>query len=71
MSDKDNENLAATTAENVDAKETVSEEPSTEDTSVEASDPLRFRLKSQQLKRLLLRKTKRQKLLQRRHLPLM
>jgi len=37
MADKDNENLDATTAENVDAKETVSEEPSTEDTSVEAS----------------------------------
>ena len=36
MADKDNENLDATTAENVDAKETVSEEPSTEDTSVEA-----------------------------------
>ena len=38
MADKDNENLDATTAENVDAKETVSEEPSTEDTSVEASE---------------------------------
>ena len=37
MADKENENLDATTAENVDAKETVSEEPSTEDTSVEAS----------------------------------
>ena len=30
MADKDNENLDATTAENVDAKETVSEEPSTD-----------------------------------------
>ena len=38
MADKDNENLDATTAENVDAKETASEEPSTEDTSVEASE---------------------------------
>ena len=38
MADKDNENLDATTAENVDAKETVSEESSTEDTSVEASE---------------------------------
>ena len=38
MADKDNENIDATTAENVDAKETVSEEPSTEDTSVEASE---------------------------------
>ena len=38
MADKDNENLDATTAENVDAKETVSEEPSTEDTSVEVSE---------------------------------
>ncbi len=38
MADKENENLDATTAENVDAKETVSEEPSTEDTSVEASE---------------------------------
>jgi len=38
MADKDNENLDATTAENVDAKETVSEEPSTEDTSAEASE---------------------------------
>ena len=38
MADKENENLDATTAENVDAKETVSEEPSTEDTSVEVSE---------------------------------
>ena len=38
MADKDNENIDSTTAENVDAKETVSEEPSTEDTSVEASE---------------------------------
>ena len=38
MADKENENLDATTAENVDAKETVSEEPSTEDASVEASE---------------------------------
>ena len=38
MADKDNENLDATTAENVDAKETVSEEPSIEDTSAEASE---------------------------------
>tara|TARA_B100000965_G_scaffold249422_1_gene209518 strand:+ start:441 stop:1064 length:624 start_codon:yes stop_codon:yes gene_type:complete len=38
MADKDNENLDATSAENVDAKETVSEEPSTEDTSAEASE---------------------------------
>ena len=38
MADKDNENLDATTAENVDAKETVSEEPSAEDTSVEESE---------------------------------
>ena len=38
MADKENENIDATTAENVDAKETVSEEPSTEDTSVEASE---------------------------------
>lgn len=38
MADKDNENLDATTAENVDAKETVSEESSTEDTSVEVSE---------------------------------
>jgi len=38
MADKENENLDATTAENVDAKETVSEEPSTEDTSAEASE---------------------------------
>jgi len=38
MADKDNENLDATTAENVDAKKTVSEEPSTEDTSAEASE---------------------------------
>ena len=38
MADKDNENLDATTAENVDVKETVSEEPSTEDTSAEASE---------------------------------
>jgi large subunit ribosomal protein L19 len=38
MADKDNENLDATTAENVDAKETVSEEPSTDNTSVEASE---------------------------------
>ena len=38
MADKENENLNATTAENVDAKETVSEEPSTDHTSVEASE---------------------------------
>ena len=38
MADKDNENIDSTTAENVDAKETVSVEPSTEDTSVEASE---------------------------------
>ena len=38
MADKENENLDATTAENVDAKETVSEEPSTDYTSVEASE---------------------------------
>jgi large subunit ribosomal protein L19 len=38
MADKENENLDATTAENVDAKETVSEEPSTDNTSVEASE---------------------------------
>ena len=38
MADKENENIDATTAENVDAKETVSEEPSTEDTSVEVSE---------------------------------
>ena len=38
MADKENENLDATTAENVDAKETVSEEPSTDHTSVEASE---------------------------------
>ena len=38
MADKENENLDATTAENVDAKETVSEEPSTDHTSAEASE---------------------------------
>ena len=38
MADKENENLDATTAENVDAKETVSEEPSADNTSVEASE---------------------------------
>ena len=38
MADKDNGNIDATTAENVDAKETVSDEPSTENTSVEASE---------------------------------
>ena len=38
MADKENENLDATTAENVDAKETVSEEPSTDHASVEASE---------------------------------
>ena len=38
MADKENENLDATTAENVDAKETVSEEPSADHTSVEASE---------------------------------
>ena len=38
MADKENENLDATTAENVDAKETVSEETSTDHTSVEASE---------------------------------
>jgi large subunit ribosomal protein L19 len=38
MADKENENLDATTAENVDAIETVSEEPSTDHTSVETSE---------------------------------
>ena len=38
MADKENENLDATTAENVDAKETVSEESSIDHTSVEASE---------------------------------
>jgi large subunit ribosomal protein L19 len=38
MADKENENLDATTAENVDAKETVSEEPSADHTSEEASE---------------------------------
>jgi large subunit ribosomal protein L19 len=38
MADKENENLDATTAENVDAKETVSEESSADHTSVEASE---------------------------------
>lgn len=38
MADKENENLDATTAENVDAKETVSEEPATDHASVEASE---------------------------------
>ena len=38
MADKENENLDATTAENVDAKETVSEQPSTDHTSVETSE---------------------------------
>ena len=38
MADKENENLDATTVENVDAKETVSEESSTDHTSAEASE---------------------------------
>ena len=38
MADKENENLDATTAVNVDAKETVSEEPSADQTSEEASE---------------------------------
>ena len=39
MADKDNENLDATTAENVDAKETVSEESSSEEASVGVTEP--------------------------------
>ena len=38
MADKENENLDATTAENVDAKETVSEESSAEEPSMEAEE---------------------------------
>jgi large subunit ribosomal protein L19 len=38
MADKDNENLDATTAENVEANETVSEEPSTEEPSMETAE---------------------------------
>jgi large subunit ribosomal protein L19 len=38
MADKENENLDATTAENVDAKETVSEESSAEESSMEAEE---------------------------------
>ena len=38
MADKENENLDATTAENVDAKETVSEVPSADHTSEETSE---------------------------------
>ena len=38
MADKDNENLDATTAENVEANETVSEESSTEEPSMEAAE---------------------------------
>ena len=38
MADKDNENLDATTAENVDAKETVSEKSSSEDATVEVTE---------------------------------
>ena len=38
MADKENENLDATTAENVDAKETVSEESSAEESSMEAKE---------------------------------
>ena len=39
MADKDNENLDATTAENVEVNETVSEESSTEEPSMEAAEP--------------------------------
>ena len=38
MADKENENLDATTAENVDAKETVSEESSAEESSMEVKE---------------------------------
>ena len=38
MADKDNENLDATTAENVEVNETVSEESSTEESSMEAAE---------------------------------
>jgi len=38
MADKDNENIDATTAENVDAKETVSDESSTEESPIEAAE---------------------------------
>jgi len=38
MADKENENLDATTAENVDAKETVSEDSSAEESSMEAEE---------------------------------
>ena len=38
MADKDNENLDTTTTENVDVKETVSEESSSEEASVEATE---------------------------------
>ena len=38
MADKENENLDAITAENVDAKETVSEESSAEESSMEAEE---------------------------------
>ncbi|MBL6702914.1 MAG: 50S ribosomal protein L19 [Proteobacteria bacterium] len=38
MADKDNENLDATTAENVEVNETVSEESSTEEPSMEAAE---------------------------------
>lgn len=38
MADKDNENLDATTAENVEANETVSEESSTEEPSMETAE---------------------------------
>ena len=39
MADKDNENLDTTTTENVDAKETVSEESSSEEASVGVTEP--------------------------------
>ena len=42
MADKDNENLDATTAENVEANETVSEESSAEEPSMEAAESLKF-----------------------------
>ena len=38
MADKDNENIDATTAENVDAKETVSEESLTDESPMEAEE---------------------------------
>ena len=38
MADKDNENIDATTAENVDAKETVSEESLTDESQMEAEE---------------------------------